>query len=77
VIGCKIKIVKLFQKESKMILLLLVTLLALPSQIHAYIDPGTGSYLFQLFIAGALGSLYAVKTYWTALKHYFFSKIKK
>ena len=31
---------------------------------YAYIDPGTGSYLFQLLVAGALGGLFMVKVYW-------------
>lgn len=33
---------------------------ALPTQ--AYIDPGTGSFLFQLVIAGALGGLFFIKS---------------
>ena len=28
----------------------------------AYVDPGTGSFLFQLVIAGLLGSLFYIKT---------------
>ena len=60
-----------------MIFLLLIPLLMVPFSVHAYIDPGTGSYLFQIFIAGALGGLYAIKTYWAALKHYFFPKKNK
>lgn len=31
---------------------------------QAYIDPGTGSYMFQMFIATILGASFAVKTYW-------------
>ncbi len=31
---------------------------------QAYIDPGTGSYMFQMFIATVLGASFAVKTYW-------------
>jgi hypothetical protein len=34
------------------------------ARLEAYIDPGTGSYLFQLAIGGALAGLYAVKRYW-------------
>ncbi len=34
-----------------------------PPLIYAYIDPGTGSYILQLLIAGALGALFAFKTY--------------
>ncbi len=33
----------------------------MPDPIFAYIDPGTGSDMLQLAIAGALGASYAVK----------------
>jgi len=38
------------------------------SDAWAYIDPGAGSYLFQLMIAGGLASLYTVRRYWQSLK---------
>ncbi len=31
---------------------------------YAYLDPGTGSYFFQLLIATVIGGLFAVKLYW-------------
>ena len=31
---------------------------------HAYLDPGSGSYLFQILIAGLLGSAFLLKTFW-------------
>jgi hypothetical protein len=31
---------------------------------YAYIDPGTGSYFFQLMIGAALGGAYAIKMSW-------------
>jgi len=34
---------------------------------RAYVDPGTGSYLFQLAIAGGLAGIYTVRRYWHAL----------
>ncbi len=33
-------------------------------QTLAYIDPGTGSYLLQLLIAGIVGAAFAVKVFW-------------
>jgi len=33
-----------------------------------YLDPGSGSYLLQLLIAGALGALLAVRVYWSRIK---------
>ncbi len=43
-------------------------LLARPS---SYLDPGSGSYLLQLLIAGALGALFALRLYWTRVKEFF------
>ena len=38
-----------------------------------YIDPGSGSYIAQVVIAGILGILY----YFKAVKHFFVSLIRK
>jgi len=34
----------------------------------AYLDPGTGSLILQMLIAGILGALYTIKLYWYRLK---------
>ncbi len=39
--------------------------------ILAYIDPGSGSYLVQLLVAGVLGAGYALKLYWAKFKSFF------
>ena len=39
-----------------------------PCVLAAYLDPGTGSYIFQLLIAGLLGFLFIIKTYWSRIK---------
>jgi hypothetical protein len=36
----------------------------------AYIDPGTGSYFVQFLLAGLLGTIFAVKSYWRNVKDY-------
>ena len=33
-----------------------------PEKSFAYLDPGTGSYVFQLLIAGLLGSTFFMKS---------------
>ncbi len=38
-------------------------LVAIPSA-HAYVDPGTGSYVFQVVIGAVLGAAVAVKLFW-------------
>lgn len=37
----------------------------------AYLDPGTGSMLLQLLIAGVLGALFTIKMYWYRFKGFF------
>ncbi len=41
---------------------------------HAYIDPGTGSYIFQLLIGMGLASAYLVKVYWQRILGFFSKK---
>jgi len=41
-----------------------------------YIDPGSGSYLVQMIIAGVLAGLFYFKNLWLRIKT-FFSKSKK
>lgn len=38
-----------------------------PSDAWAYIDPGSGSYLFQLGAAAILASLYTIRRQWYVL----------
>jgi hypothetical protein len=40
---------------------------------HAYIDPGTGSYILQIVIAGLVGAAFTFKLFWKRLQ-VFFSK---
>ncbi len=54
--------------------------LAFPSFAYAYLDPGTGSYIFQLIIAGMVGLFFAIKVYWRRIKSFsmgLFSKGRK
>ena len=48
----------------------LLTLLKV-EDAYAYLDPGTGSMLFQSLIAAIAGGLFLIKTYWTKLKNFF------
>lgn len=36
--------------------------------VYAYLDPGTGSYLFQIGLASLFGILFAIKTFWLQIK---------
>lgn len=45
-------------------ILLAASLFIFPKEAHAYIDPGSGSYIIQIILAGVFGSLFALKLYW-------------
>ncbi len=34
----------------------------------AYIDPGTGSFLLQLMLAGLLGGLASIRIFWSRIR---------
>jgi hypothetical protein len=38
---------------------------------YGYLDPGSGSYVLQVLIAGLLSSLYFIKTFWGKIKAFF------
>lgn len=40
-------------------------------EAHAYIDPGAGSILLQMLLAGLLGTVFTVKMYWKKCKKFF------
>jgi hypothetical protein len=39
--------------------------------LFAYLDPGTGSYVLQLALAGLLGASYAARHFWSRVKSLF------
>lgn len=53
-----------------------MVLVALTNNAHAYLDPGTGSYVLQTVIAGILGGLFTLKIWWRRIAA-FFSRIFK
>ena len=61
--------------------LLSVSLLPLTLQnIHAYIDPGTGSLIIQILIASFVGGLFLIKVFWGKIKAFLnnlFSRARK
>lgn len=49
----------------------------LSSPSGAYLDPGTGSYIFQITAAFIFGGLLLVKQFWTGIKDKFRSGSNK
>ncbi len=54
----------------------LIIFLGATSPAWAYLDPGTGSMMLQLLVAGVAGALVVIKAYWYRLKN-LFSREKK
>lgn len=48
-----------------------MALLCRPQAAHAYLDPGSGSFLIQILVAGVLGAGVALKVYWRKVKAFF------
>jgi hypothetical protein len=61
----------------QIILLVAVFLNLSTGQAFAYLDPGTGSYLLQLIIGGALGGIFILKNYWHSIMGRLSGKITK
>ena len=47
------------------------------SNASAYIDPGTGSYILQMIIAGLIGATFTIKLFWKKLKIFVLSNVLK
>jgi hypothetical protein len=37
-------------------------------RVHAYVDPGSGSYILQLLVATLFGALFAIRVFWARIK---------
>lgn len=42
-----------------------------PTPVYAYLDPGTGSYFFQILVGTIIGALFTVKMFWKKIKDFF------
>jgi hypothetical protein len=49
----------------------MIVLFTPPLVPRAYLDPGSGSFLIQLLIAGIVGAGFLVKMYWKKIKGLF------
>ncbi len=44
---------------------------------HAYIDPGTGSYILQIVIAGLVGAAFTLRLFWKRIQLFIGNSISK
>jgi hypothetical protein len=42
-----------------------------PNEASAYVDPGAGSYAFQLILGFLFGGLMAIKLFWKSILNFF------
>lgn len=49
----------------------IVLLFLSSTEVHAYLDPGTGSILIQGLIAAIAGGLFTLRIYWQKVRNFF------
>ena len=55
----------------KFILVAAYALTLAPATAYAYLDPGTGSFILQMLIAGLLGAILYVRLAWDRTRQFF------
>lgn len=45
-------------------------IMTIANDAHAYLDPGTGSYILQMLAAAIVGALFTIKIFWTRIKSF-------
>ena len=55
-------------KPVKTIVPIVIILLLIPAPAYAYIDPGTGSSIFQALLAVIVAIPFLIKMYWKKIK---------
>lgn len=68
---------KINSKTAYLMFLIGVALIFPVRQSHAYLDPGSGSYVIQLVIAGLAGVLVSIKMFWGHIKAFFMGMFSK
>jgi hypothetical protein len=65
---------KPYQLRTRLFWVILITLLFLPVQAQAYLDPTTGSMLISAIVGLFASLVLAIKTYWYRIKSFLKSK---
>jgi len=58
-------------RRRKKVLLVLYMGLFLTKKLYAYLDPGSGSYIFQLLLGVLFGFIFTLKSFWKKIKSFF------
>ncbi len=57
--------------EAWIVISIFFALFLFPRAAYAYIDPGTGSLIFQMIVAAGVGALFFLKVFWHRVKDIF------
>jgi len=66
-----------FSNQACLFILIIALLILCPADSFAYIDPGAGSYIIQVIIAGIVAGSFAIKIFWRELKAFLQSLFSK
>jgi len=66
-----IKLKRVVSETGSSALLAVLASLLLVREAHAYLDPGTGSYILQILIASLFGALFMLKVFWGRIVGFF------
>ena len=61
-------------KSKAFVFIILASIVFLPEFMFPYLDPGTGSYVIQVILAGILGVGVGIKLFWGKIKQLFVKK---
>jgi hypothetical protein len=64
-------LMRLLTRSMPMLATLTLLYLLFPFEAHAYLDPGTGSYILQIALATIVGIGFAIKLFWGRIKSFF------
>ena len=62
---------KIILASGQILILAAVAILTFPNFVHAYLDPGSGSYIIQVLFGMLFGASYLAKVYWGRIKSFF------
>jgi hypothetical protein len=56
---------------------ILLFIVVFSSDAHAYLDPGSGSYMLQILLGTLVAGFFAIKQYWHRLKYFLKDRFRK
>ncbi len=52
------------------VMFLILEIMIFPPEAHAYLDPGSGSYFFQMLVGIIFGALVGIKLFWKNIRNF-------